>query len=88
LRDAKARDARTDVATAPVTDAAILDRLRGDAQKGDTRAAKEAREWARHIAAGQGTDAGLDVLWDELDPSQLEAVYVRLTRQLCSDRVE
>lgn len=78
----RAKDADDDGET---TDSAILKRLRADARKGNVQSAREAREWERHLAAKGSEDAGFEVLWSELDPTQREALLVRLTRELCEE---
>ncbi len=67
------------------SDAAILRRLRRDAAKGSTQAVREVREWERHMASKGSTDQGFDVLWHELDPTQQEALLVRITKELCEE---
>jgi hypothetical protein len=84
-REKSAARTQADEATRTnVTDADILDRLRADAAKGDTRAAKEARDWAKQMAAGEGVATTVDVLFGDLDPQQQQRLFLEITRQACA----
>jgi len=49
----------------------------------------EGREGIRRVGAALaskgGETAGLEVLWEELDRAQQEAVFVRITKELCEE---
>jgi hypothetical protein len=83
-RREKAERRRIEEATDP-TDEEILRKLRREARAGDKAAAKEAREWERHIASKGGDFAGLDLTFDELDPHEQERLLVALTREICGE---